>query len=168
LGNVVAACDAAPQEALIVMKKILICGIIAVVILIAAIQFVPVDRTNPPVTGTVDAPEQVMQVLRTSCFDCHSNETHWAWYSYVAPVSWLVARDVHKGREELNFSNWDRYDRRKRAKIARESYEDVAEGEMPMWIYTAIHWDARVTDEQLSLLREWAQSLEGERSKWGG
>jgi hypothetical protein len=145
------------------LKKFLARGFIVAIVVLAGIQFVPVDRSNPPVTGTVDAPEHVMQVLRTSCFDCHSNETHWAWYSYVAPISWLVARDVHKGREELNFSYWDQYDERKRAKIAHESYEEVAEGEMPMWIYTAIHWDASVTDTELALLREWAQSMNSAR-----
>ncbi|HRP64129.1 MAG TPA: heme-binding domain-containing protein [Phycisphaerales bacterium] len=143
------------------LKKLIIRVLLVAAVLFIAIQFVPVDRSNPPVTGTVDAPVPVMHVLRTSCFDCHSNETHWPWYSYVAPVSWLVARDVREGREELNFSHWDRYDPQKRAKIAEESYEEVAEGKMPMWIYTAIHRDARVTDEELALLREWAQSMEG-------
>ncbi len=73
---------------------------------LALIQFVAVDRSNPPVTGEVEASSQVMEVLRSSCYDCHSNETRWPWYSRVAPVSWRIAQHVEKGREHINFSEW--------------------------------------------------------------
>jgi hypothetical protein len=68
------------------------------------IQLIPIRRDNPPATGSVAAPPEVMSILRRSCYDCHSNETIWPWYSRVAPVSWLVARDVHEGRRHVNFS----------------------------------------------------------------
>jgi hypothetical protein len=89
--------------------KVLRWVLLAIVLLLVVIQFVPVDRSNPPVTSEVPASPEARAVLRRACYDCHSNETVWPWYSKVAPVSWLVARDVHKGREELNFSTWDRY-----------------------------------------------------------
>jgi len=69
-----------------------------------------VDRSNPPVEADLEAPAAVTAVLRTACYDCHSNETHWPWYSYVAPVSWLVARDVEEARSEFSFSRWDQLD----------------------------------------------------------
>ena len=74
----------------------------------------PVDRENPPVTGDIGAPSEVDAILRTSCYDCHSNETVWPWYSYLAPASWLVAEDVEHGREHLNFSEWTSYESGKR------------------------------------------------------
>ena len=73
------------------------------------IQLIPIDRENPPIdiSNTLDAPSEVMTVLKNSCYDCHSNETNWPFYSYIAPISWLVYRDVKFGREDLNFSEWN-------------------------------------------------------------
>jgi len=119
-------------------------------------QLVPVDRDNPPVTMDVVAPSEVKAVLRQSCYDCHSNETNWLWHSYVAPVSWLVAKDVREGREHLNFSTWDRYDAAERTDIACDAYEVSAEGEMPIPIYLITHRDAALTPEDLQILRAWA------------
>ncbi len=76
----------------------------------AAIQLVPVKRSNPPVEFEVEAPADVHAILERACYDCHSNRTRWPWYSSVAPVSWLVARDVRRGRKELNFTDWPAFD----------------------------------------------------------
>src|SRR5512144_3173408 len=102
------------------------------------IQLVPVDRSNPPVQVEVPAPPEVRAVLRRACYDCHSNETVWPWYSRVAPVAWLVARDVREGREELNFSTWDRYATKQQVKKLKESWEEIAEGEMPPYYYLPV------------------------------
>ncbi|MBL8897332.1 MAG: heme-binding domain-containing protein, partial [Planctomycetes bacterium] len=92
-----------------------------------------------------------------ACFDCHSNETRWPWYSNVAPISWLVQRDVDEGRAELNFSRFDQPQ-----KEAHESAEVVLEGEMPPWFYLPTHPEARLTaDEQAELVR-------GLRATFGG
>lgn len=91
------------------MKNITRKLVFIIVLLIAAIQFVPVSRSNPPVETEIAVPDNVKSVLKRACYDCHSNEVKWPWYSYVAPVSWLVAYDVKEGREELNFSTWNRY-----------------------------------------------------------
>jgi hypothetical protein len=122
----------------------------------AGIQLVPVDRSNPPVSGTVDAPAEVMAVLRKACFDCHSNETSWPWYSYVAPVSWLVAHDVEEGRKELNFSAWASLEAKKRAHKRKEVWEEVAEGEMPLRPYLLTHPQAKLDAAELETLRVWA------------
>jgi hypothetical protein len=98
----------------------------------------------------------VRAILRRACYDCHSNETFWPWYSRIAPISWLVARDVHEGRKELNFSTWNRYTTKQQLKNFKESWAEVAEGEMPPWIYLPVHRDAVLSAEDRRLLRTWA------------
>lgn len=132
--------------------------LLGILIVLVAIQFVPIDRLNPPVEAEVPAPANVRALLRRACYDCHSNETVWPWYSQVAPFSWLVARDVRKGREELNFSTWNRITTQQQVKKLKESWEEVAEGEMPPWFYLSIHRDATLLAEDRTALRNWALS----------
>ena len=115
-----------------------------------------IARSNPPVTGDIGAPPEVAAVLRRACYDCHSHETVWPWYSRVAPISWLVAHDVREGREELNFSAWDRYDPAKRRKKLAKTVEEVDEEEMPPWYYALVHPDARLSAAERELVRAWA------------
>ncbi len=128
-------------------------------IALVVIQFVPVDRTNPPVETEVPTTAEVRAVLRRACYDCHSNETVWPWYSRIAPVSWLVARDVHEGREEMNFSTWNRLTTKKQIKALHESWETVEEGEMPLWFYLPIHPEARLSSQDRSVLCAWSLSM---------
>ncbi len=121
-----------------------------------AIQFIPVDRENPPVETEILTSTEVRVILTRACYDCHSNETVWPWYSRLAPVSWLLAWDVHEGREELNFSTWNRYDWKKRQKIMKELWEEVKEGEMPPWFYLPLHPEARLSDSDYAVIRTWA------------
>lgn len=131
----------------------------AFVVLVAALgllQLIPVDRTNPPVEQDLAASPAIKSILKRACYDCHSNETVWPWYSRVAPISWLVAWDVREGREELNFSTWNRYKPKQRAKKIKETWEEVEEGEMPPWFYLPLHPEARVSDRDRQVLRDWA------------
>lgn len=130
-------------------------------IALVVIQFVPVDRTNPPIETEVPATAEVRAVLRRACYDCHSNETVWPWYSRIAPMSWLVARDVHKGREELNFSTWNRLTTKEQVKALHESWEAVEDGEMPLWFYLPAHPEARLSAQDRSVLRAWSLSMRG-------
>jgi hypothetical protein len=123
---------------------------------IAAIQLMPVDRSNPPITAEVPAPPEARAVLRRACYDCHSHETVWPWYSRIAPVSWLIASDVREGREELNFSTWDQYTTKQQIEKLKESWEEVEEGEMPLWFYLPVHRDAVLSDKDRATLRQWA------------
>ncbi len=84
------------------MKKILIIFIVVAI----GIQFIPTDRSNPPVTHELQASPEVMAILERACYDCHSNETVWPWYSKVAPVSWQISSHVVVGRRHVNFSEW--------------------------------------------------------------
>ena len=123
-----------------------------------AIQLVPVNRTNPPVQGDFRGSAEVVSVLRRACYDCHSNETVWPWYSRVAPVSWVIAHDVTEGRAELNFSTWDQLSTEKQAKAMKESWKEVAEGEMPTWYYVVLHPEARLSANDQSVLQAWSDS----------
>jgi hypothetical protein len=143
------------------MRRALMWSGIGLFGLFVAIQLVPVDRSNPPVEQDVAAPPEVEAVLRRACYDCHSNETTWPWYSYVAPVSWLIARDVHKGREELNFSTFNRLSTRQQVEAMHEAWEEVEEGEMPPWFYLPPHPEARLTQADLAVLRAWALAAGG-------
>lgn len=143
------------------LTRILKLAGLALVVLLLAAQFVPVDRTNPPVGEEIVAPAEVMTVLERACYDCHSNETVWPVYSRVAPVSWLVARDVHEGREALNYSTWGRYSAEERSELLEETWEEVAEGEMPMKPYVLLHPAARLTAEDEEVLRAWSLASGG-------
>lgn len=123
------------------------------------IQAVPVRRSNPPVSAEVEAPEEVRAVLRRSCYDCHSHEVRRPWYAYVAPGSWLVEHDVNEGREHLNFSTWDRYDARARARLKEEIGEEVVGGTMPLWYYLPLHPKSRLSAQDREVLRRWAEEV---------
>jgi hypothetical protein len=114
------------------------------------IQLVPYGRnhTNPPVRiePAWDKPE-TRALARRACFDCHSNETRYPWYSNIAPVSWLTERDTLEGRSKLNFSEWDHPQ-----KDAKEAPEEVEKGEMPLWFYVPLHPEAKLTDAEKALL----------------
>lgn len=128
-------------------------------LLAVLIQFIPAERTNPPVTLDVPAPPEVKAVLRRACYDCHSNETKWPWYTNIAPVSWLSAYDVKKGRAKLNFSTWDIYSREKQAHLIKGCMEEACEKEMPPWFHLPVHPEGRLTPEDLSVLKAWAAGL---------
>jgi hypothetical protein len=130
------------------------------------IQFVPVDRTNPPVTGEISASDPVVEVLRTACYDCHSNETRWPWYSKVAPVSWRIAQHVRGGRWNLNFSEWNDMDPEDQDHAREEIWEVVEKGAMPLSDYLRMHPEAVLTDSQLSTLRRWSEGQAPEFPDW--
>jgi Haem-binding domain len=136
---------------------------LATLVVLVVIQFIPVDRTNPAVdpAKTIFAagivPDDVSAILRRSCQDCHSDETRWPWYSHVAPVSWLVASDVHGAREQLNLSRWGVYkDSRKDDKL-EEMCKQLQQGEMPDRKYTLIHASARMNGAERGLVCRWTE-----------
>lgn len=107
-------------------------------------------------TGLVS--EDVSALLRTACYDCHSNETVYPWYSKVAPTSWLVAKDIREGRAELNFSHWAEMDIMKQLGKLDDIAEVVGNGEMPMEIYVWMHASAKLSDTQRALIVAWAEA----------
>jgi hypothetical protein len=139
-------------------KRNLYWGLAALATVFVALQFVPVPRAvNPPVEEEIVASPAVMGILRRSCFDCHSNQTRFPWYSRVAPASWLVSHDVIDGRDHLNFSTWNRYDVGGRAELWEEILEAVFEGTMPPRKYTPLHPGTRLTAADRATLEAWAR-----------
>jgi cytochrome c551/c552 len=122
----------------------------------AAIQLVTFERTNPPVTGDIRVAADVKAVLERGCYDCHSNASTWPWYSRVAPVSWLIHRDVTLGRQKLNFSAWETLPAARQAKKRIEVGEEITSGEMPPWFYTPLHPRAALSTADKQLLQTWA------------
>ncbi|MEI8132943.1 MAG: heme-binding domain-containing protein [Leptolinea sp.] len=114
------------------------------------IQLVPYgkDHTNPPVVAEPDwNSPQTRELAKRACFDCHSNEVVYPWYSNIAPVSWLVQRDIDEGRSILNLSEWQAGSSNA-GDIANEVGEAISEGQMPLPIYVAQHPTAKLTDAE--------------------
>ena len=143
-----------------IVKLLILVLLIAVVI----IQFIPNDKPEVVLTNENDLiynnqlPENIRVMLKESCYDCHSNETIYPWYSYVAPISWLVVRDIKLGRDELNFSHWESQSKIDKAKNLDKIIDEVTDGNMPMPIYTIMHANAKLSDDDRRLITEWADS----------
>jgi hypothetical protein len=138
------------------MKKVLKFSGLGALVVGVGLQFVPVKDigSNPPARFALDAPPDVQAIMRRACFDCHSNETRWPIYSRIAPGSWLMARDVHNGRNHLNFSEWADVDEDERQTDLENCWDQVASGEMPKWFYIyPFHLDAKLSDADKAALK---------------
>lgn len=144
--------------------KILKLLILILFIVIVIIQFIPHDKPEVILTNENDLiynnqlPEHISVMLKESCYDCHSNETIYPWYSYMAPVSWLVVKDIREGREELNFSHWESQNKMDKAKNLDKIIDEVTDENMPMPIYTIMHTEAKLSNDDRLLLAEWAEN----------
>jgi hypothetical protein len=136
------------------MKRFLRNAVFVIIGLLFIIQFIPVQRDNPTITEEVKWDSAQTRLLaQRACFDCHSNESVWPWYSYVAPISLRVASHVHGGREQLNFSEWDQ---------PNEDFEEIEEvisrGEMPLSDYLLMHPEAALSDVEKQQLIDGLQA----------
>jgi hypothetical protein len=138
--------------------------VLVLVVLLVVAQFIRPAKTNPPVDRAkeLQAPQPVASILQRSCNDCHSNRTVWPWYAQVAPVSWLLGRDVRGGRHEMNFSEWTTMTPRRQANKLKQTCEQVEQHEMPLWFYLPLHPRAKLTDDDRRTLCDWAKA---ERAK---
>ena len=138
---------------------------IVIVLLIVVIQFFRIDKINPTVISSNDfivmksPTEEIATMIKTSCYDCHSNETKYIWYSNIAPISWWLKHHVDEGREELNFSEWGTYSEKRKDHKLEECVEELEEGEMPLKPYLWTHGDAKLTKDQKEKLMNWFDSL---------
>ncbi len=139
------------------MKKTLF----IIILLLVAIQFIRPERTNPPVDAksTLKAPVEVMQILKRSCYDCHSNETVWPWYSNIAPLSWSIVGHVNDGRKALNFSRWTEIDPKIKEKRIKRAIKTTANGMMPLSTYLWLHEDAKLSKENKAVLKKWFEGV---------
>lgn len=128
------------------------------VVSFVGIQFVPVAAMeNPASQPPLQEPPEVVAILKRACYDCHSHEVRWPWYSRIAPVSWLVARDVVEGRKGINFSEWPE-DEEDRAFNREQTWDSVESGEMPLWFYLPVHPEANLTEADKAVLKKWSET----------
>jgi hypothetical protein len=149
------------------MKKVIL--VIAVVLIV--IQFFRIDKENPPAEinkdfiNLTDPPQEIAEMIKTSCYDCHSYHTRYPWYSDIAPASWLLKNHVNDGRDHLNFSIWPDYKESKKEHKIGECIEVVESGEMPMKGYILFHSEADLNETQRHNLISWFQSVKDSLSK---
>lgn len=147
------------------MKKFFRIALLVLLLLFIAIQFRRPDRTRTDIItadhlfNRLAVPANVQGILKRSCFDCHSEQTIWPWYTNIAPVSWLVAGDVEHGRKKMNFSIWGRMSETKQASKFDDITDELKDGKMPLPKYLLMHPDAKLTQADKDLLIGWARAM---------
>ncbi len=148
------------------IKILLVIGILAFVI----IQFFqPEKNTSTDMQNHIfskeQLPENVKEIITTSCLDCHSNNTTYLWYHKIAPVSWLVSNDVIKGKKELNFSEWGELDDYDKIGAIEDIRQEIEQKTMPIKPYIMMHPGAKLSDEEVAALTAWIDKKAGELVK---
>ncbi len=138
---------------------------LALVLLLLVFQLFRIDKTIKPfdtrkdLTSLLHPNDTVTAILKTSCYDCHSDQPHYPWYTNIAPVSWWIKHHINEGRHHLNFSEWGNYSQKKKDHKLEECIEMVEEDEMPMTSYTLMHKEAKLSKEQKELLLNWFKAV---------
>lgn len=146
------------------MKQVVKIVIIVLAAAFVIAQFFRPDTTipleNPPDTleASTQVPPNVEAILTRSCVDCHSNRTTFPWYSNVSPVSWFLVDHINEGRQELNISTWNTTDTKRRVRKLDKMCEEVQNGEMPLPSYLWIHWDAKLSPNDVNALCDWTDA----------
>ena len=144
------------------MKKVLKTVLILLVIAFIVIQFIKPSRNAGEeiaanqITAVQQVPDDVQQILKVSCNDCHSNTTHYPWYSKIQPVAWFLDDHIVEGKKELNLSEFANLPTYRRYKKFKEIGKEVKDGDMPIFSYTVLHRDASLNADQKLLLENWA------------
>jgi hypothetical protein len=140
--------------------------LIALALIFFLIQFIRIDKSNPPVVAEEDffaihdAPAEVESLIKTACYDCHSHSTTYPWYSNIAPVSWWLKNHIEEARTHLNFSSWASLDEKKSQHKLEECAEMVEGTEMPLLSYMIAHRDAWIDADQRATLVAYFKSLQ--------
>jgi Haem-binding domain len=144
------------------VKKVLL----ALIVFLVVIQIFQPRASNPPVVRSksllahVHVPQDVYTALIRACGDCHSNQTHWPWYSHVAPLSWVMTDDVNQGRRHMNFEDWEALAGPKQANDRLIGIcEEVKQKGMPPVSYRWVHKDSRLKPQEIASLCAWSQSV---------
>ncbi|RLJ34505.1 heme-binding protein [Chryseobacterium sp. 7] len=131
----------------------------------ALIQFFPIDRTNQPVDAAKNfvsakkTPEKIANLLKNACYDCHSNETVYPKYAYIAPVSWSVKSHINEGREHINFSIWETYNKDLKQNMLSKSIQTIQSKAMPMPGYIVYHKEANLSEAERALLIQYFEEM---------
>lgn len=137
---------------------------LGLLLILIAIQFIPVDRTTDKAKPSMDFLTQMgtapaAEILKAACYDCHSNNTSYPFYASIAPVSWYIQKHINHGREHLNFSIWTSYSADDREHILEEMVEEIEENKMPLKSYRLLHGEARLSEGEKEQLTNWLASL---------
>lgn len=116
-------------------------------------QLLPTDLTK-----TVNVPDTVLDIFKNSCYDCHSNDTRYPWYVNIEPLGWMLANHIKNGKENLNFSDFGYYSKRKQANKLRAIAKSINDGTMPISSYTIMHTDAKLSEENKKMISDWVSS----------
>ena len=139
--------------------------LVFLLIVFVGIQFIPTklnqsnERSTDELTTVYHVPDTIQHILRTSCYDCHSNNTEYPWYNKVQPVRWLLQRHVEGGKAELNFSEFGAYSKRRQKSKLKSMLSQIKDDEMPLWSYTIIHRNAKITKKEKLRLIKWINKL---------
>lgn len=142
------------------MKKILLYGII----IFLSFQFIQIDKGNPSVNKKIDYNQitqttpEIQKILKKACYDCHSNEVNYPWYSSIAPISWFIKEHVNQGKEYVNFSEYGKYNRYQKEHINSSLYRVIENKTMPLNSYLWMHKEANLSEKDYILLLNWFQT----------
>lgn len=150
------------------MKKVFKLKYILIVIIafLGVAQFFKIDKTNPKVTSSQDflsveqPPKHIAKMIKNECYDCHSNETKYPWYTDYAPVSWWIKSNINGAREYFNFSEWGLMSKKDKITRIQACYEAIEEGEMPVSLYISMHDEAQFSNEANDSLMNWFKNFE--------
>lgn len=143
----------------------------AVLVVFIAIQFIqPAHNSSgqalpTDITKTIRVPDNVLNIFKKACYDCHSNNTRYPWYVYIQPTGWIMARHIRNGKDNLNFSDFGSYSQRKQANKLRAIETSIKEGSMPLPAYTIMHTDAKLSAEDKKLINDWTSVAKDSLSK---
>ena len=147
------------------MKKYFKKIVVALIIVFIGLQLIPKNyNTSNEVLSTdfmttFKVPKQIESLLKTSCYDCHSNNTHYPWYNKIQPVAWFMEEHIEEGKEELNFSEFGDYSKRRQKSKLKSIISQIKDDEMPLWNYTLIHQDAKLSENEKEILEDWIDDL---------
>ena len=147
------------------MKKHLKKIALALAVIFVGIQLIPTKLNLSDTISSSDffeiymAPQNIQKIIKTSCYDCHSNNTQYPWYSKIQPAAWLMERHINEGKEELNFSTFGDYSNRRKKGKLKSIISQIKDDEMPLWSYTLIHRNATLTEGDKLILNQWLNKI---------
>jgi len=147
--------------------------LLALLIVFIAMQFIQPVRNKTNEVQPADlikhfsVPENVAGILKTSCYNCHSNNTHYPWYANIQPAAWLLAKHINDGKEELNLNEFGNYSQRRQLSKLKSIHNSIKDGSMPLSSYTFIHKAAKLSNESKALILDWtSKTIDSLSSEW--
>jgi hypothetical protein len=145
--------------------KVLKIILLVVLLVFVGIQFIPTNRNQSDIVPSTDlmevynVPENVEVIFKTSCYDCHSNNTAYPWYNKIQPVSWIMQGHIKEGKAELNFNEFGSYSERRQKSKFKSILSQVKDGEMPLSSYTLMHREAKLSENEKKALEDWINKM---------